>query len=55
MQRSRLFILDDTPAAYRPIVQVIDNFARNHKLGRRVRGARRHAASCWCAASTCRQ
>jgi hypothetical protein len=33
MQRSRLFILDDTPAAYRPVLQVIDNFARNHKLG----------------------
>ncbi len=33
MERSRLFILDDTPADYRPIVQVIDNFARNHKLG----------------------
>jgi len=33
MQRSRLFILDDTPADYRPIVQVIDNFSRNHKLG----------------------
>ena len=33
MQRSRLFILDDTPADYRPLVQVIDNFARNHKLG----------------------
>ena len=33
MQRSRLFILDDTPPAYRPMVQVIDNFARNHKLG----------------------
>jgi hypothetical protein len=33
MQRSRLFILDDMPAQYRPVVQVIDNFARNHKLG----------------------
>ena len=33
MQRSRLFILDDTAATYRPMVQVIDNFARNHKLG----------------------
>jgi hypothetical protein len=30
---SRSFILDDTPADYRPIVMVIDNFARNHKLG----------------------
>ncbi len=33
MQRSRVFILDNTPADYRPLVQVIDNFARNHKLG----------------------
>jgi len=33
MQHSLLFILDGTPADYRPLVQVIDNFARNHKLG----------------------
>jgi len=33
MQRSRLFILDPTPAEARPLVGVIDNFARNHKLG----------------------
>jgi hypothetical protein len=33
VQRSRLFILDGTPPAYRPVLQVIDNFARNHKLG----------------------
>ena len=33
MQRSRVFVLDDTLADYRPLVQVIDNFARNHKLG----------------------
>jgi hypothetical protein len=33
MQHSRLFILDETPAACRPLVEVIDNFARNHKLG----------------------
>jgi len=33
MQRSRLFVLDQTPAGYRPLIQVIDNFARNHKLG----------------------
>ena len=26
-------ILDGTPADYRPVVQVIDNFDRNHKLG----------------------
>ena len=33
LQNSRSLILDDTPADFRPIVQVIDNFARNHKLG----------------------
>jgi F5/8 type C domain/Glycosyl hydrolases family 2, sugar binding domain/Glycosyl hydrolases family 2 len=33
MQHSRVFVLDDTPADYRPLVRVIDNFARNHKLG----------------------
>jgi hypothetical protein len=33
MQRSRLFVLEDTPASYRPTLQVIDNFARNQKLG----------------------
>ena len=27
------FTLDGTPADFRPIVQVIDNFARNHKIG----------------------
>jgi hypothetical protein len=32
-QPSRAFILDDTPAGFRPIVQVIDDFHRNHKLG----------------------
>jgi len=26
-------ILDDTPTEYRPLVQTIDNFHRNHKLG----------------------
>jgi hypothetical protein len=26
-------IIDDAPAGYRPIVQVIDNIGRNHKLG----------------------
>ncbi|MDP3849035.1 MAG: glycoside hydrolase family 2 TIM barrel-domain containing protein [Luteolibacter sp.] len=30
---SRALILDATPATYRPIVQGIDNFERNHKLG----------------------
>jgi hypothetical protein len=33
MQHSRLFMLDNTPADFRPMVQVVDNFARNHKLG----------------------
>jgi hypothetical protein len=33
VKNSRPIILDDTPHRYRPIVQVIDNFARNHKLG----------------------
>ena len=26
-------ILDDAPAEYKPLIQTIDNFARNHKLG----------------------
>jgi len=30
---SRALVLDATPADFRPIVQVIDNFERNHKLG----------------------
>ena len=30
---SRALVLDGTPAAYRPIVQGIDNVERNHKLG----------------------
>ena len=35
VMHSRAVILDDTPATFRPIVQVIDNFDhdRNHKLG----------------------
>jgi hypothetical protein len=33
MQQSQIFILDDLPVGDRPLVQVIDNFARNHKLG----------------------
>jgi hypothetical protein len=32
-QPSRAFILDDMPSDFRPIVQVIDDFHRNHKLG----------------------
>ncbi len=32
-EKSRIFILDAAPTAYRPLVQVIDNFARNHRIG----------------------
>jgi Glycosyl hydrolases family 2, sugar binding domain len=31
--RSKAIILNETPAGYRPIVQVIDNYERNYKLG----------------------
>jgi hypothetical protein len=30
---SRAFVLDETPPGFRPIVQVIDDYHRNHKLG----------------------
>jgi hypothetical protein len=33
VKNSRPIIFDETPADYRPIIHVIDNFARNHKLG----------------------
>jgi len=33
VKNSRPIILDEAPADYRPIIHVIDNFARNHKLG----------------------
>ena len=33
VKESHPFILDNTGAAYRPVVQVIDNIERNHKLG----------------------
>jgi len=33
LQRSRSMVLDDLPPTFRPIVQVIDNFSRNHRLG----------------------
>jgi hypothetical protein len=33
IQGSRTMILNDTPNEFRPIIQVIDNFARNWKLG----------------------
>jgi len=33
VKNSRPIVLDDTPHEFRPIVQTIDNFERNHKLG----------------------
>lgn len=33
VKNSRPIILDQTPPDYRPIIHVIDNFGRNHKLG----------------------
>jgi hypothetical protein len=33
VKNARSIILDETPRGYRPIVQMIDNFDRNHKLG----------------------
>ena len=33
VKNARPVILDETPPSYRPTVQVIDNFERNHKLG----------------------
>lgn len=33
IKASRALILDQTPKTYRPIVQMIDNLERNHKLG----------------------
>jgi hypothetical protein len=33
VKNSRPFILNNTPADYRPLVQVVDNVERNHKLG----------------------
>jgi hypothetical protein len=33
LDKSRSVMLDSTPPNFRPIVQVIDNFARNGKLG----------------------
>lgn len=32
-ENSAAFVLNDTPAGYRPIIQVIDDYHRNHKLG----------------------
>ncbi len=33
VKKSQPFILDETPVGYKPVVQVIDNIERNHKLG----------------------
>ncbi len=33
VKNSRPFILDNAPAGYKPLVQVVDNIERNHKLG----------------------
>jgi hypothetical protein len=33
LEGSHAFVLDNTPAAFRPLVQVIDDYHRNHKLG----------------------
>jgi hypothetical protein len=33
VKNARPIMFDDTPHSYRPIVQVIDNFVTNHKLG----------------------
>ncbi len=33
LKNGNAMILDDTPQEFRPVVQVIDNFERNHKLG----------------------
>jgi hypothetical protein len=33
LKNGKVMILDTTPVDFRPIVQVIDNFERNHKLG----------------------
>jgi hypothetical protein len=32
VNNSRSIILDDAPATFRPVIQIIDNFARNHRL-----------------------
>lgn len=32
LEPSRAFVLDEAPADYRPVVQIVDDFHRNHKL-----------------------
>ena len=32
MEVSKAFVLDDAPKAYRPVIQVVDDYHRNHKL-----------------------
>ena len=32
MRHGCAMVIDETPASFRPVVQVIDNFERNHKL-----------------------
>jgi hypothetical protein len=32
LDASKAFVLDDAPKAYRPVIQVIDDYHRNHKL-----------------------
>ena len=32
LETSKAFVLNDAPRAYRPLVQVIDDYHRNHKL-----------------------
>ena len=33
LKRSKTMVLDEAPAGLRPIVQMVDNFSRNHRLG----------------------
>jgi len=33
LENYKPMLLDDTPPAYRPLVQIIDDYGRNHKLG----------------------
>jgi hypothetical protein len=39
LEGSHAFILDDLPAGLRPVIQVIDDFHRNHKLGAVIEAA----------------